>query len=130
MDAINDADHDVAQIGQRMILPSSFTGSDRQMSQIYQDAMAIVRKFGRPDLFVTFTCNPKWPEITVELEPGQSSQDRPDLVARVFHLKMQGLMKDLLSVRSLKQLLEKYGQLSLKSGVFHMLIYFSFLTMD
>ena len=45
MNAINAADHYVAQIGRRMILASSFAGSDRQMSQLYQDAMAIVRKF-------------------------------------------------------------------------------------
>ncbi|TMS38965.1 hypothetical protein L596_005577 [Steinernema carpocapsae] len=25
--------------------------------------MAIVTEFGAPDLFITFTCNPKWPEI-------------------------------------------------------------------
>ncbi|KAL5647488.1 hypothetical protein ACJX0J_041843, partial [Zea mays] len=29
----------------------------------YQDAMAICRVYGPPDLFVTFTCNPKWKEI-------------------------------------------------------------------
>ena len=65
------------------------------MSQLYQDAMAIVRKCGRPDLFITFTCNPKWPDITAELEHGQTAQDRPDLVARVFHVKFQEIMRDL-----------------------------------
>uniref|UniRef100_K3Y063 Helitron helicase-like domain-containing protein n=1 Tax=Setaria italica TaxID=4555 RepID=K3Y063_SETIT len=29
----------------------------------YQDAMAICRVYGPPDLFVTFTCNSKWREI-------------------------------------------------------------------
>ena len=33
--------------------------------------MAIVRQFGRPSLFITFTANPKWDEITRELLPGQ-----------------------------------------------------------
>ena len=37
------------------------------MVQKYQDAMAIVRKYGKPDLFITFTCNPNWAEIC-ELE--------------------------------------------------------------
>lgn len=95
MDALNAGDHDAAQVGQRMILPSTFCGGDRQMSQLYQDAMAIVRHFGKPDLFVTFTCNPKWSEITAELEAGQTPQDRPDLVARVFSLKFEELMTDL-----------------------------------
>ena len=61
----------------------------------YQDAMAIVRTFGKPDLFVTMTCNPTWPEIAAALLPGQTAQDRPDLVARVFQLKLQALMASL-----------------------------------
>jgi hypothetical protein len=82
-------------IGRRIILPSSFTGGPRQMYQLYQDAMAIVSYFGKPDLFITFTCNPKWPEITKELLPHQIPTDRPDLTARVFHIKLQELLKDL-----------------------------------
>jgi hypothetical protein len=58
--------------------------------------MTIVSYFGKPDLFVTFTCNPKWPEITRELLPHQSAVDRPDLTARIFHIKLQELLKDLL----------------------------------
>jgi hypothetical protein len=66
------------------------------MYQLYQDAMSIVSYFGKPDLFVTFTCNPKWPKITRELLPYQNAVDRPDLTARVFHIKLQELLKDLL----------------------------------
>ncbi len=65
------------------------------MGQLYQDAMARVRKFGKPDLFVTFTCNPKWKEITNALFPGQTAKDRPDLVTRVFNLKLDALLKDI-----------------------------------
>jgi hypothetical protein len=57
--------------------------------------MAIVRHFGKPDLFITFTCNPKWPEITRELLPYQIAADRPDLTTRIFHMKLQEMMKDL-----------------------------------
>jgi len=59
------------------------------MQQIYQDSMTIVRYMGRPSLFITFTANPKWAEITQELLPGQIAGDRPDLVARVFYLKQR-----------------------------------------
>ena len=75
-----------AAIGKKVILPSSYLGGDRFMQQIFQDSMAIVRQLGRPSLFITFTANPKWKEIMDELLPGQSPQDRPDLVARVFHM--------------------------------------------
>ena len=57
--------------GVPVILPSSFLGSPRAMQQNYQDGMAIVRKYGRPDLFITMTCNQSWPEITDNLESWQ-----------------------------------------------------------
>ncbi|UYV76485.1 hypothetical protein LAZ67_14000604 [Cordylochernes scorpioides] len=48
---------------------------------------------GRPDLFVTFTCNPRWTDIVENLLPNQNPSDRPDLVARVFNLKLQQLLQ-------------------------------------
>jgi hypothetical protein len=59
--------------------------------------MALVRWFGKPELFITFTCNPKWPEITEKLQPGQSATDRQDVVNRVFNLKLKQFFKDLFS---------------------------------
>lgn len=62
------------------------------MLQLYQDAMAIVRHHGPPTYFITMTANPKWPEITRELLSGQTATNRPDLVARVFHIKQRALL--------------------------------------
>ncbi|GBN27558.1 hypothetical protein AVEN_167654-1, partial [Araneus ventricosus] len=81
--------------GVTVILPSSFIGSPRAMQQNFQDAMSIVRDFGKPDLFLTFTCNPKWKEIKDNLFLGQKPHDRPDLVARVFDIKKKALLQDL-----------------------------------
>ncbi|CAH1413227.1 unnamed protein product [Lactuca virosa] len=61
------------------------------MRRRFLDAMALVQDDGRHDIFLTMTCNPKWKEIDDELLPGQSAQDRPDLVARVFHAKLEDL---------------------------------------
>ena len=61
----------------------------------YMDAMALVRTYGKPDLFITMTCNPKWPEIVDNLLPGQSAEDRPDLCARVFKGYLEALVKEL-----------------------------------
>jgi hypothetical protein len=44
---------------------------------------------------MTMTCNPKWREITDELAPDEMAHDRPDLLARVFKLKMDALLKEL-----------------------------------
>eukprot|EP00794_Sanderia_malayensis_P002727 gene2727-biopygen2251 len=84
------------QVGRVVILPSSFTGSQRYMYQNSQDAMTIVRKYGRPDIFLTMTANPKWPEILENILPHQSPNDRPDIVTRVFQLKLQELLHELL----------------------------------
>ncbi len=58
--------------------------------------MAIVRALGKPSYFLTMTCNPNWPEIRSALRRGQQPNDRPDIINRVFHLKVKQLMKDLL----------------------------------
>ncbi|GFX89913.1 helitron_like_N domain-containing protein [Trichonephila clavipes] len=54
--------------------------------------MTYVRAYGRPDLLVTFTCNPTWNEIKELLLVGQSSSDRHDITARVFKQKLECLM--------------------------------------
>jgi hypothetical protein len=41
------------------ILPPSFTGSRRYMHARYLDAMALLKEHKHPDLFITFTANPK-----------------------------------------------------------------------
>jgi hypothetical protein len=86
---------DLTDIGQRVILPSSFVGSPRYMTQLYQDAMAIVGATSNPDLFITFTANPQWSEVMEAILPTQTAQDRPDIIARVFKLKLNALCSDL-----------------------------------
>jgi hypothetical protein len=95
-DAVANADHtDLNNVGQRVILPSSHTGSPRHMFQLFQDSMAICRTYHKPDLFITMTCNPNWPEITSVLLPGQKVEDRPDIVTQVFKLKKDALLNDI-----------------------------------
>ncbi|KAF7807998.1 putative PIF1 DNA helicase/replication protein A1-like protein [Senna tora] len=53
-----------SNIGKRIVLPSSFTGSERYSRENFQDAMTI-------------------------------SQDRPDLLSRVFKIKLNALMKNI-----------------------------------
>jgi len=94
-DAIVAGDTSAATIGQRIILPSSFTVGPHHMVQNYQDAMAICRWAGYPDAFVTFTCNPQWLEIKRALLLRQQPQDRPDLVTREFKIKLKELINDI-----------------------------------
>jgi len=56
-DWIRAADGDLAELGRKVILPSSYVGGRRFISQCYQDSMAIVRKLGPPTFFITVTAN-------------------------------------------------------------------------
>ncbi|GAA0166576.1 hypothetical protein LIER_40215 [Lithospermum erythrorhizon] len=60
-----------SELGQRIILPASFIGGPGDMRRRYLDAMALVQRFGKPDLFITMICNHEWNEIQEELLPGQ-----------------------------------------------------------
>jgi len=89
----NDSYTEASQKGKRFVLPSSFVGGRRFMDQLYFDGMAICGHVGFPDLFVTFTCNPKWPEISRILNPLKlTPSDRPDIIARVFRIKFDQLL--------------------------------------
>src|SRR5467141_800701 len=96
-------DQDVATTGRRIVLPASFPGGVRHMQHSYQNSMAIVRTLGKPGYFITFTANPNWEEIQAELltddqgDKMQSTRDRPALVARVFKMKHDDLIRDLKS---------------------------------
>ena len=89
------ASQNFEQLGTRVILPSHHIGSPRQLHQHYLDAMALVRSMGKPQLFITFTCNAKWPEIQGHLKPDQNATDRADVMSRVFNLKAKDFINDI-----------------------------------
>ncbi|KAK9065016.1 hypothetical protein SSX86_016399 [Deinandra increscens subsp. villosa] len=93
-DAISRGDTEGCNIGKRVILPSSFTGGPRYMYKHYQDALAICRVHGNPQYFITFTCNANWPEIRrcMRDKPLLTSQDCPQIVARVFQMKVDAFI--------------------------------------
>lgn len=81
--------------GRPAVLPSSFTGGDRYLNQMYHNAMTCVTDFTCPTFFITLTANTNWPEIRNALGPGETVRDRLDLVDRVFALKLDALLDDL-----------------------------------
>ncbi|XP_020972806.1 uncharacterized protein LOC107632510 [Arachis ipaensis] len=71
-----------AGTGKRVILPSLFVGGPWYA--------------GYPSYFITITCNPDWNKIKdcvadYSLKPS----DRPDIISRVFKIKLDALLKDL-----------------------------------
>ncbi|XP_020992015.2 uncharacterized protein LOC107475003 [Arachis duranensis] len=82
--------------GQRIILPKSFTGGPRYMFNNCKDAFAICKYAGYPSYFITMTCNSEWNEIKREVTPqGLHAEDRPDILCRIFKLKVDKLIKEL-----------------------------------
>jgi Helitron helicase-like domain at N-terminus len=69
--AAQDPNLELGNVGRSIILPSSHTGSPRYMQQLLQDSLAICRDCRKPDLFLTMTANPTWPEITENLLPSE-----------------------------------------------------------
>ena len=93
-DSLNKGDTNPANLGKKIILPATHTGSQRYMNQYFKDSLAICRTIGHPSLFLTMTCNTQWPEIKrmMELFPGVDIADKPDVIARVFKLKLDQLL--------------------------------------
>ncbi|KAL7291672.1 hypothetical protein TKK_0014707 [Trichogramma kaykai] len=87
----NKLERENTKIGKMVILPSSYTGSPRACRENYLDSMILVQVKGKPDLFVTITCNPLWKEIIDNISNHELAADRPDVVVRVFHEKMKML---------------------------------------
>lgn len=77
VDALHRSDSDASNVGKRIILPASFTAGPRYPLQNYQDATVICKHYGYPELFITFTCKAKWPEIVeaLKLIKGQRVKD-------------------------------------------------------
>jgi len=86
---------DAARTGRVVVLPSSFVGSPRYMVEKYHDSMAVIRSKGPPSLFITMTCNTAWKEIKEALRDGEQAIARPEIVCRVFRLKVKQLYHDI-----------------------------------
>ena len=120
-DAMSMADLDQEQVGKRFILPSSYHGGARHMNQLFQDAMAITRHFVKPNLFLTMTTNPKWPEIMAALLRRQQPSDRPDIVAQVFNMKKNALLHNIFKNHVLGKTVAKVYTIEFqKRGLPHM----------
>ena len=58
VDSLSVGENRARALGKRWVLPASFIGGRRDMRRRYMDAMALVQKYGKPDYFLTMTCNP------------------------------------------------------------------------
>ncbi|KAI9200048.1 hypothetical protein LWI28_001878 [Acer negundo] len=95
-DALNQGEKEAFATGKRIILLSFFTGGPRYMSENCKDAFGTCCWAGYPSLFITITCNSRWPEIMRFVKKrGLKPEDRPDILCRVFKVKLDQLLRDL-----------------------------------
>lgn len=96
-DSVRKGEVDANNVGTGIILPAGFVGSRRYMQQNFQDALAVCRYIGHPDIFLTMTTNPLWDEILqmMKLTPHCVPANSPDIIARVFKLKLDQLLDDI-----------------------------------
>jgi hypothetical protein len=69
------------------------------MSAKFHDALYMCTIIRCPSFLVTFTVTPKWPaiiEVIRETSPTATSSDRADIIARLFRLKLDELIHDLM----------------------------------
>ncbi len=69
-------------------LPSSVHGSPRHMTALAKNALVLVSELDCLHVFLTLTCNPKWPEIVSQLLDGQTAFDRPDVKEAFFKSRL------------------------------------------
>jgi len=87
---------------EKIFLPSSVPGSYAYQRKFFHDVLHMSRTLGASHLFVTFTCNPNWPEIQRIVggtglggavnPPDFSCESFQDKIARVFVSKRRQLM--------------------------------------
>ncbi|XP_074351697.1 uncharacterized protein LOC141690835 [Apium graveolens] len=96
-DSLHRGNYDANNLGKSFILPAGFVGSRRYMQQNFQDALAVCRYIGHPDIFLTMTTNPLWDEIIQMMKyiPHCSPHNSPDVIARVFKLKLDQIIDDI-----------------------------------
>ena len=93
--AVRRRDVHIEGAGRASYMPTSTPGSKKFLSNLIANGVARTTRKGNPTFFITITANPAWPEVTRALLPGQSAGERPDLVARVFALKLLAFKRDL-----------------------------------
>ena len=99
-----------------VMLPASVVGAPAHQKREVRNGLAVFARLGKPHFFITMTGNNNWPEFKAAVRqllraspiPGASdsveekdmtAENYPDVMARVFRVRLQGLEADLRSGR-------------------------------
>eukprot|EP00937_MAST-01D_sp_MAST-1D-sp2_P005348 g5348.t1 len=88
---------------QHTVLPSSFVGGPRDMSNRLQDSLRVMQVYGTPAFFVTMTCSNEsarglceaaWHGSRCETPGDCNCQDMPEMGVKVFRAQVEQLVSD------------------------------------
>ncbi|KAK1384411.1 hypothetical protein POM88_022148 [Heracleum sosnowskyi] len=90
-----------------LAVDNDFANHRNVVAENKKDSLAVCKEYGHPDLFITFICNPKWEEIqsAVRALGAYDASVRPDLVARVFKMKLDAMITDFTKNRVLGRII-------------------------
>lgn len=103
-DPAPDEDLDPEDYLDHRFLPRTFHGSYAWSSEMVSRCHALARAKGDGTFFITMTCNYNWPEITTALHPNQTAHDRPDVVMRVWRVKLSQMVNRLKKLYPVREL--------------------------
>jgi hypothetical protein len=78
-------------------LPASFTGLPKYFADRTADSLALSRQIGKPDLLITTTTNPNWPELREALGSRRATEC-PQITVRVFRVQHSDIFPHILSL--------------------------------
>ena len=81
-------------IKKKTILARDYQKTMSYRARKFKDSVALFRKHGSPDLFITMTCNPNWAEFNDPHNPCLNAQN-PAYVAAVFNAKVEELIREI-----------------------------------
>ena len=88
----DDDDSDNDERDKKVFLSESLHGSRRHLKKKQLNSLALIAEYGKPHMFLTLTCNPKWPELGDALPHGQTAYDNPVITNMVFKKRLDALL--------------------------------------
>ena len=87
-----------------IILSISYIDNSRYMKTRKQNALALIKDLEKSTFFLIFICNLDWFEFERDLSASVSIENRSNLIARVFQLKLKKLLRDLIERHMLEKI--------------------------
>ncbi len=108
---------EAAASGRLIVLP--YIGGEQCMRQKTHDLIATSSNMGHTDIILTRNCTTNWPKIQRSLLLLKTAEDRPDLCAQVFNLKLIVLMETIIRDKNFGKVVSHVSLIEFKTDSLH-----------